>query len=76
MNGFGDKTADKIEHIELVLEDMGRMNVVAAFKNLRSLTLINVGLTGIEVPFHFDSRVLKTCRNWKRCVSTRMLSPN
>jgi hypothetical protein len=52
MNGFSDRefaTPDRIEHIELVLEDMNRMNVISNFKNLRTLTLINVGLTAIEV---------------------------
>lgn len=52
MNGFSDKefaSPDKIEVIELVLEDMNRMNVMSYFKNLKSITLINVGLTVIEV---------------------------
>lgn len=52
MNGFSDKefqNLDKIETIELVLEDMPRMNVMANFRNLKSLTLINIGLTAIEV---------------------------
>lgn len=52
MNGFSDKewsNLDKIERIELTLEDFGRMNVVQVFKNLKSLTLINVGITVIEV---------------------------
>ncbi|CAD8156657.1 unnamed protein product [Paramecium octaurelia] len=51
MNAFSDKewnNFDKIERIELTLEDFGRMNVVQAFKNLKSLTLINVGITVIE----------------------------
>ena len=48
MNGFSDKewnNLDKIERIELTLEDFGRMNVIQVFKNLKSLTLINVGIT-------------------------------
>jgi hypothetical protein len=52
MNGFTDKEwnhFDKIERIELTLEDFGRMNVINVFKNLKSLTLINVGITIIEV---------------------------
>ncbi|CAD8078760.1 unnamed protein product [Paramecium sonneborni] len=51
MNGFSDKewnNLDKIERIELTLEDFGRMNVIYVFKNLKSLTLINVGITLIE----------------------------
>ena len=53
MNGFRDREMsqpDKIEQIELVLEDFSRMNCISSFKNLRKLTLINVGLTTIEVP--------------------------
>lgn len=37
MNGFSDKEfnqLEKIERIELTLEDFGRMNVVSAFKGL------------------------------------------
>lgn len=55
MNGFSDKewnNLDKIERIELTLEDFGRMNVIYVFKNLKSLTLINVGITLIEVFIH------------------------
>jgi len=47
MNGFKNnflQTPLKIESIELVLEELERMNVVSIFKNLKSLTLINVGL--------------------------------
>lgn len=54
MNGFTDKDwshPDKIERIELTLEDFGRMNVIQIFKNLKSLTLINVGVTIIEVKY-------------------------
>lgn len=59
MNGFSDKefaNLEKIEVIELVLEDMNRMNVMSYFKNLRSITLINVGLNMIEVrqPHHMN----------------------
>ena len=39
----------KIETIELVLEELDKMQVVGIFKNLKSLTLINVGLSKIEV---------------------------
>jgi hypothetical protein len=52
MNGFSDKTMQnpgKIEKIELILEDLDKMNVFCVFKNLKSLTLINVGLSVIEV---------------------------
>ena len=52
MNGFTDKEwnhLDKIERIELTLEDFGRMNIIQAFRNLKSLTLINVGIAVIEV---------------------------
>jgi hypothetical protein len=52
MNGFKDKVFNnpsKIESIELVLEDLEKMNVVSYFKNLRNITLINVSLTAIEV---------------------------
>lgn len=52
MNGFSDKEwshPERIERIELTLEDFGRMNVFNIFKNLRSLTLINLGITTIEV---------------------------
>jgi len=37
MNGFSDKEfslLEKIERIELTLEDFGRMNVISAFKGL------------------------------------------
>ena len=64
MNGFSDKefaSPDKIEVIELVLEDMNRMNVMSYFKNLKSLTLINVGLNMIEVFYlRVIFRALKT----------------
>jgi hypothetical protein len=52
MNGFRDKDMsqpDKIEQIELVLEDFGRMACLSMFRNLRKLTLINVGISVIEV---------------------------
>lgn len=52
MNGFSEKemgSPERIDSIELVLEDLVRMNVVCAFKNLKCLTLINVGLSQIEV---------------------------
>lgn len=47
MNGFTDKEwsqPEKIEHIELVLEDMTKINVMSIFKNLKTLTLINLGI--------------------------------
>lgn len=52
MNGFKDnvwKEMDKIEVIELVLEDFGSMVVMNRFKGLKMLTLINCGITSIEV---------------------------
>ena len=54
MNGFSDKTMNnpgKVESIELVLEELDRMNVVGNFKNLKSLTLINVNIYSIEVTY-------------------------
>ena len=54
MNGFKDnvwKELDKIESIELVLEDFGNMQVISRFKGLKSLTLINCGIAAIEVFF-------------------------
>lgn len=49
MNGFTDKDQlEKIEKVELTLEDLGRMLCVNAFKNLKALTLINVGIQSIE----------------------------
>eukprot|EP01017_Pseudomicrothorax_dubius_P018845 TRINITY_DN20772_c0_g1_i1.p1 TRINITY_DN20772_c0_g1~~TRINITY_DN20772_c0_g1_i1.p1 ORF type:complete len:165 (-),score=50.63 TRINITY_DN20772_c0_g1_i1:211-705(-) len=51
MNGFRDKdmqNTDKIEVIELVLEDLQSMNVIYRFKNIKSLTLINVDIDTIE----------------------------
>lgn len=54
MNGFKDnvwKEMDKIETIELVLEDFGSMQVMTRFKGIKSLTLINCGITSIEVLF-------------------------
>jgi len=59
MNGFKDnvwKELDKIESIELVLEDFGNMQVISRFKGLKSLTLINCGIAVIEV-------ILTTCRD-------------
>mgnify|MGYP006878024673 FL=1 len=52
MNGFKDnvwKEIDKIEIVELVLEDFGTMLCVNRFKGVKSLTLINVGISSIEV---------------------------
>jgi hypothetical protein len=53
MNGFKDsawKEMDKIEVVELVLEDFGHMGVFNRFKGLRMLTLINCGIASIDVP--------------------------
>ena len=41
----------KVESIELVLEELDRMNVVGNFKNLKSITLINVNIYSIEVTY-------------------------
>lgn len=52
MNGFKDnvwKDIDKIETVELVLEDFGTMICMNRFKGIKSLTLINVGVSNIEV---------------------------
>lgn len=52
MNGFKDnvwKDIDKIETVELVLEDFGTMICMNRFKGIKSLTLINVGVSSIEV---------------------------
>lgn len=52
MNGFKESTwkdLDKIETIELVLEDFGTMSMFYRFRGLKSLTLINVGISVIEV---------------------------
>ena len=60
MNGFKDavwREQDKIETIELVLEDFGSMGIMNRFKGLKSLTLINCGIATIEVLF-LRSRVL------------------
>lgn len=43
---------DKIETIELVLEDFGSMQVMNRFKGLKSITLINCGISVIEVVLH------------------------
>lgn len=52
MNGFTEKdmnNLERIETIELVLEDFPRMNIINHFKHLRSLTLINASIIVIEV---------------------------
>ena len=52
MNGFKDsawRELDKIETIELVLEDFGSMGVISRFKGIKSLTLINCGIAAIDV---------------------------
>ena len=56
MNGLNDKTMQnptKVEKIELVLEDLGVMLELNNFINLKSLTLINVGISTIEVKKKF-----------------------
>lgn len=76
MNGFKDnvwKEMDKIETIELVLEDFGHMAVMARFKGIKSLTLINCGITVIEVHFAIF-RDSMTVKSWNRCGSTRTTS--
>jgi len=40
---------DRVECIEMVLEDLGKMGVIARFKNLKTLTLINQNIKVIEV---------------------------
>lgn len=40
---------ERIERIEMCLEDFGRMLVINKFKNLKTLILINQGITDIEV---------------------------
>lgn len=40
---------DKIEVIEMVLEDLQKMGIISRFKNLKSLTLINQSISVIEV---------------------------
>ena len=45
---------NKIESIELVLEELERMNVISMFKNLKQLTFINVGLISIEVYYNYS----------------------
>ena len=52
MNGFSDKEMQHpnvITQIELVLEELSSINGISLFRNLKSLTLINVGLKKIEV---------------------------
>ena len=44
---------DKIESIEMVLEDLGKMNIISKFKNLKSLTLVNQNISEIEVKYKF-----------------------
>jgi Leucine-rich repeat (LRR) protein len=54
MNGFKDnvwKEMDKIDSIELVLEDFGSMGVLNRFKGIKTLTLINCSIASIEVVF-------------------------
>ena len=52
MNGFKEsqmQNPERIECIELTLEDLGKMNVISRFKNLKTLILINQNLGEIEV---------------------------
>lgn len=75
MNGFKDnvwKEMDKIESIELVLEDFGNMQVINRFKGLRSLTLINCGIAAIEV-LHLICRDSPTSTVLRPSGSTRMI---
>ena len=74
MNGFRDKDMsqpDKIEQIELVLEDFGRMNCISAFKNIKKLTLINVGISSIEVPL-----LINSLQGLEECVKLEELCLN
>ena len=67
MNGFKDsawRELDKIETIELVLEDFGSMGVINRFKGIKSLTLINCGIAAIDV-LSLIFRDLMTQLNWK-----------
>lgn len=69
MNGFKDnvwKEMDKIEVIELVLEDFGSMGVLNRFKGLKMLTLINCGIAAIDVPT-LSFRASLTAPSWKLC---------
>jgi hypothetical protein len=69
MNGFKDnvwKEMDKIETIELVLEDFGSMQVMNRFKGLKSITLINCGISVIEVFLH-SFRGSHSSPSWRRC---------
>jgi len=52
LNGLKEKdmqNPDRVECIEMVLEDLGKMGVIARFKNLKTLTLINQNIKVIEV---------------------------
>ncbi len=52
MNGFTEKDMlqlEKIDCIELCLEDFPHMSSLSIFRNLKTLILINVGLTEIKV---------------------------
>lgn len=52
MNGFSEKIMNnpsKVETVELVLEELDKMNIISYFKNLKILTLINVNIYQIEV---------------------------
>jgi len=43
------KNPERVESIEMVLEDLGKMGVISRFKNLKTLTLINQSIKEIEV---------------------------
>ena len=52
MNGLTEKdmaNIDKIEKIDLVLEEIRRMRIICKFKKLTSLTLISTDIMEIEV---------------------------
>ena len=52
MNGLTEKdmaNIDKIEKIDLVLEEIRRMRVISKFKKLTSLTFISTDINEIEV---------------------------
>lgn len=56
MNGFTEnqmKSPETIEKIELVLEEVYQIDVFKQFINLKSLTLINIGIKKISVIYTF-----------------------
>ena len=64
---------DKIETIELVLEDFGSMQVMNRFKGLKSITLINCGISVIEVIL-FLVRASLSLPSWRHYGSTKTKS--